>query len=64
VSYSRLTYIRFQGRCEVCRAEFPSRSKLFDHLKAEGHAKIIQGTQSVDNASSKPGKKNKKQKGK
>lgn len=55
----------FQGKCGVCGAEFPSRSKLFDHIKLEGHAILKNAPQvTEDTSSSKQGKKNKKKKGK
>lgn len=28
----------FANRCTVCQSEFPSRNKLFDHVKVSGHA--------------------------
>jgi len=26
------------NRCAVCEKDYPSRTKLFSHIKAEGHA--------------------------
>ncbi|XP_052776271.1 dnaJ homolog subfamily C member 21-like [Mya arenaria] len=52
------------GRCEICGSEFPSRSKLFDHIKETGHARLKTAPTPSEN-SLKQGKKNKKkQKGK
>ena len=28
-------------RCAVCQATFPSKTKLFDHIKAKGHAALV-----------------------
>ena len=45
--------------CAVCRVEFASKNKLFDHLKATGHAVPVPATQSTD-GKSKPKKKAKR----
>jgi hypothetical protein len=31
-----------QLKCNVCNATFESRSKLFEHLKEEGHEKFVE----------------------
>lgn len=51
------------GVCGVCGAEFPSRSKLFDHIKTSGHA-LLKEVPKGQQGGQKQGKKNKKQKGK
>lgn len=30
-----------QLKCAVCKVNFPSKNKLFDHIKEEGHAKHV-----------------------
>lgn len=52
------------GTCGICGEEFPSRSKLFDHIKSTGHAMLKQAPQTNDLSAQKQGKKNKKKKGK
>ncbi|XP_059213810.1 dnaJ homolog subfamily C member 21 isoform X2 [Centropristis striata] len=45
--------------CVTCNNEFPTRNKLFDHLKASGHAiAVSSNTQSSVNKSKKDKKKN------
>ena len=51
----------FQGVCGVCGGEFPSRSKLFEHIKSSGHAVLKDAPPQQQNTQ---GKKNKKKKGK
>ena len=43
--------------CNVCGEQFPSRTKLFDHVKKEGHM-LAPGQ--GDGGKSKKGKKNKR----
>ena len=42
--------------CNVCSAPFPSRSKLFDHIKATGHA-LADGQDVLAFGGKKAGKK-------
>lgn len=49
-----------QGVCGICGGEFPSRSKLFEHIKSSGHA-MLKDAPPQQNTQ---GKKNKKKKGK
>ncbi|KAL4236348.1 DnaJ subfamily C member 21 [Mactra antiquata] len=51
------------GRCGVCGEEFSSRSKLFNHIKASGHAMLKQGP-AMEETSQKTNKKSKRKKGK
>ena len=44
-----------ESQCNVCSEVFPSRTKLFEHLKAEGHALKVEQTDDT-----KKGKKKKK----
>ena len=55
--------IIFQGRCGICGGEFPSRSKLFEHIKSSGHA-MLKDAPSQQTQQNTQGKKNKKKKGK
>jgi DnaJ family protein A protein 5 len=49
-------HIYFQDlKCNVCSESFPTRNKLFGHIKQTGHALRVEDT-SIDNK----GKKNKK----
>lgn len=43
--------------CATCHSEFPSRNKLFDHLKATGHARAPSATASLNSVT-----RNKKEK--
>lgn len=52
------------GACAICHAEFPSRSKLFDHIKETGHAMLKTAPDMQEQSLNKQGKKNKKKKGK
>ncbi|XP_029940012.1 dnaJ homolog subfamily C member 21 isoform X2 [Salarias fasciatus] len=46
-------------RCVTCNNEFPTRNKLFDHLKTSGHATALSGApQSSTSKSKKDRKKN------
>ncbi|XP_067679805.1 dnaJ homolog subfamily C member 21-like [Haliotis asinina] len=46
-------------KCNVCRNQFPTRNKLFIHIKEQGHA--LRVTDSVEETTERPsGKKNKK----
>lgn len=49
-----------QWLCNVCRANFPSRNKLFQHVKKEGHALKVDGNDRE--ANNKPNKKKGKRK--
>ncbi|KAJ3183053.1 hypothetical protein HDU87_007475 [Geranomyces variabilis] len=52
--------------CNVCAAPFPSRGKLFEHIKATGHALAAEagaGPAAVDVGKSAKGKKAKKRRG-
>jgi len=42
--------------CNVCSSPFPSRSKLFDHIKATGHA-LADGQDVLAFGGKKAGKK-------
>lgn len=45
--------------CVTCNHEFPTRNKLFDHLKSSGHASALSHTaHSSTNKSKKDKKKN------
>ncbi|XP_034816078.2 dnaJ homolog subfamily C member 21 isoform X1 [Pan paniscus] len=45
--------------CTTCHSEFPSRNKLFDHLKATGHARAPSSS-SLNSATSSQSKKEKR----
>ncbi|KAJ8286634.1 hypothetical protein GJAV_G00041380 [Gymnothorax javanicus] len=45
-------------RCMMCQFEFPTRNKLFDHLKSTGHATALSSTRSVAGKGKKDKKKN------
>jgi len=47
--------------CLICNAEFPSRSKLFEHIKKEGHAQLKTGSAQTKSDAPKKGKKKGKQ---
>ena len=54
---------RKEGNCNTCGRTFPSRSKLFEHLKSTGHAQRIDQpiNQAVEGAKAKQkGRKGKK----
>lgn len=56
MGYSRRTDLltMVQQTCSVCHAVFESRTKLFDHIKDEGHAAIkTVPTQTVKKAGKK-----------
>lgn len=48
------------GKCGICGAHFPSRSKLFEHIQESGHA-LVKGTHTeyIDTATKKQGRKKK-----
>ncbi|KAM6224826.1 dnaJ homolog subfamily C member 21 [Rhynchocyon petersi] len=46
--------------CTTCHDEFPSRNKLFEHLKATGHARALSSSSSVNNVASSRSKKEKR----
>lgn len=46
--------------CATCQSEFPSRNKLFDHLKATGHARAASATSSLNSVTSSRNKKEKR----
>jgi len=46
--------------CGVCGFEFPTRNKLFSHIKAEGHAMLKGLSQTAGSGNGKKGKKNKR----
>ncbi|XP_021030300.1 dnaJ homolog subfamily C member 21 [Mus caroli] len=46
--------------CATCHSEFPSRNKLFDHLKATGHARAPSATASLNSVTSSRNKKEKR----
>lgn len=47
--------------CEKCKEGFPSRTKLFAHIKATGHASIkVVHEAAAQNANQKKGKKKNK----
>lgn len=45
-------------RCVTCNYEFPTRNKLFDHLKASGHASAL--SSNAPHSSMSKSKKDKK----
>jgi DnaJ homolog subfamily A member 5 len=45
--------------CSVCKEEFQSRNRLFEHIKEEGHA-ALKETQSTKNSKKTSKKSNKK----
>ncbi|EGV92310.1 DnaJ-like subfamily C member 21 [Cricetulus griseus] len=46
--------------CATCHSEFPSRNKLFDHLKATGHARAPSTSASLNSVTSSRNKKEKR----
>ncbi|XP_041487299.1 dnaJ homolog subfamily C member 21 isoform X2 [Microtus oregoni] len=46
--------------CATCHREFPSRNKLFDHLKATGHARATSASSSLNSVTSSRNKKEKR----
>ena len=47
--------------CNVCKHEFPTRNKLFDHIKKTGHAiKLLDARSKVNKAAAGSGKKSKR----
>ncbi|CAL8078053.1 unnamed protein product [Orchesella dallaii] len=52
------------SKCIVCNQNFPSRSKLFRHIKSTGHAAPITVTQAVNKSNVESAKSSKKRKGK
>ncbi|KAH6913265.1 hypothetical protein BKA70DRAFT_1384180, partial [Coprinopsis sp. MPI-PUGE-AT-0042] len=44
-------------RCNVCDAEFPSKTKLFTHVKAEGHASAVPDREAAGQAKKGKGKR-------
>ncbi|XP_006896864.1 PREDICTED: dnaJ homolog subfamily C member 21 [Elephantulus edwardii] len=46
--------------CSTCHDEFPSRNKLFEHLKASGHARALSSSSSLNSAASSRSKKEKR----
>ncbi|XP_008260327.1 dnaJ homolog subfamily C member 21 [Oryctolagus cuniculus] len=46
--------------CATCHSEFPSRNKLFDHLKATGHARAPSSSSSLNSVTSSRSKKEKR----
>ena len=50
--------------CEVCHKSFRSRNKLFDHIKATGHARRKEPEDPTVTCDDDFGKKRKKKKGK
>lgn len=46
--------------CTTCRSEFPSRNKLFDHLKATGHARAPSSSASLNSVTNSRNKKEKR----
>lgn len=46
--------------CTTCHSEFPSRNKLFDHLKATGHARAPSSSSSLNSVTSSRNKKEKR----
>ena len=49
-------HFQFQDlKCNVCSSSFPTRNKLFGHIKESGHALRVE-----DNSVDSKGKKNKK----
>jgi hypothetical protein len=41
-SYSHACH-SLEQKCNICKQGFPSRTKLFDHIKATGHASLKYG---------------------
>ncbi|KAF4024462.1 hypothetical protein G4228_016425 [Cervus hanglu yarkandensis] len=46
--------------CTTCHSEFPSRNKLFDHLKATGHARAPSSSTSLNSVTNSRNKKEKR----
>ncbi|XP_004698139.2 dnaJ homolog subfamily C member 21 [Echinops telfairi] len=46
--------------CSTCHGEFPSRNKLFEHLKATGHARALSSSSSLNNVAGSRSKKEKR----
>lgn len=46
-----------ENRCMVCQATFSSKTKLFDHIKAEGHAAPLSEVKGANSSTSKGTKK-------
>lgn len=46
--------------CTTCHSEFPSRNKLFDHLKATGHARAPSSSASLNSVTNSRNKKEKR----
>ena len=44
-------------KCAVCQAEFPSKTKLFNHIKEKGHAAPVMNTAGAKGGKPKKGKK-------
>lgn len=61
--YYDITYSHFQLqkeanlRCVTCNNEFPTRNKLFDHLKTSGHATAVNSSAPISMSKSKKDKK-------
>ncbi|KAG5731586.1 DnaJ like protein subfamily C member, partial [Termitomyces sp. T112] len=51
-----------QIQCNVCQQRFPSRTKLFSHVKESGHALATPGTPDDDDETQSRGKKSRKTK--
>ncbi|XP_075397041.1 dnaJ homolog subfamily C member 21 [Tenrec ecaudatus] len=46
--------------CSTCHGEFPSRNKLFEHLKATGHARALTPSSSLNSVAGSRSKKEKR----
>ncbi|XP_049718065.1 dnaJ homolog subfamily C member 21 isoform X2 [Elephas maximus indicus] len=46
--------------CTTCHDEFPSRNKLFEHLKATGHARALSSSSSLNSVAGSRSKKEKR----
>ncbi|XP_006875445.1 PREDICTED: dnaJ homolog subfamily C member 21 [Chrysochloris asiatica] len=46
--------------CSTCHDEFPSRNKLFEHLKATGHARALSSSSSLNSVANSRSKKEKR----
>lgn len=58
MSVGRVLMVSLKFKCNVCQDKFGSRSKLFDHVRMEGHAAAVEVKGDQEMAPS--GKKGKK----